>query len=134
MNIQTGLRLGLIVGAMGMLAACLTACNDDDPETDEQDGYFESNPYVSDQRVSTALSVVTIAASPASVSNNFAYSILSVSGGTPPYTWEVANPKDKFAGSNVGKSVIYQRMLVGDNAVTVTDGNNNTASRVISQP
>jgi hypothetical protein len=215
MNIQTGLRLGLILGAMGMLAACLTACNDDDPETGELDGYFESHPYVSDPRASsarivsispdsttvnsvgskvvfsasggrppyhwdvsngsigsiaasggaqgvyTALAIgandvivydedgnaalakiagtgaaeMTIAASPASLTTNKAYSVLSVSGGTPPYTWTVAtSTTGNIEGSNVGKSVIYQREKAGDNVVTVTDGNSSKASRVISQP
>lgn len=215
MNMRNGLWMALVLGVVTVTAGLLTGCSDDDPDTGELDGYFESHPYVSDPRsgldqivrispdsaavdsiggqvvfaasggnppyhwdvsnksrgsvagsggasgVYTAKAVgendvivydqdgnaaigritgegaaaMTVAASPAELTTNKAYSVVSVTGGTPPYTWTVAdNAKGNFPGSNTGSSAVYRRETSGDNVVTVTDANNDKASRVIKQP
>ncbi len=78
---------------------------------------------------------MVISASPSTLTTNTAYAVVTVSGGTATFTWSVADPAlGNFQGGNTGRSVIYQRRLVGDNVVSVTDGNGNRTSRVINQP
>lgn len=71
---------------------------------------------------------------PSELANNGDKSLLTVSGGTPPYTWSVSSVALGNVDSATGTSVIYTRNLPGDNAVTVTDSAGNSASKVIQQP
>jgi archaellum component FlaG (FlaF/FlaG flagellin family) len=131
MNIHTGLRLGLILGAMGMLAACLTACNDDDPETGELDGYFERHPYVSDPRVSST-KVVSISPDSTTVNSVGAKVIFSASGGRPPYHWDVSNESMGSMAASGGAQGVYTALAIGVNDVIVYDEDGNAAIAKIS--
>lgn len=76
-----------------------------------------------------------ISADPGEIANDYGYSILTVEGGSPNYTWSVTDPgRGQFVEGNTGATVMYQRVSAGDNGVTVTDGLGNKASIVIKQP
>lgn len=78
---------------------------------------------------------MSITASPSTLTVNMTFSVLTVSGGTATFTWEVADSNlGNFQGSITGRSVVYQRRGSGDNVVTVTDGNGNRVNRIINQP
>jgi hypothetical protein len=78
---------------------------------------------------------LSITAAPSTLTTNGAFSVVSVKGGTPPFTWTVASAaKGNFLGGNTGTPVTYTRHLAGDNVVNVTDGSGGRASLVISQP
>lgn len=85
--------------------------------------------------ISGSLSQPSIAADSSLLSTNGVMTVLRVSGGTAPYSWSVTdNSRGAIQGPTTGLSVIYQRSLPGDNAVTVVDGVGSRASKVISQP
>lgn len=212
MNSRTVLS---IAGSLGILVASLITAGCDDPNTSELDSYFESHPFVSDPR-STSARIVSINPSAATISSvggrivfraaggtggytwdvsntsmgtitpsgdaqgvyvskaigdnevvvydragnaAIAYisgseqasmkvtakpeelpadndmTVLTVSGGSAPYTWTVADPgRGGYPSGNTGASVVYRRYSAGDNAVTVTDGAGNSSSLIISQP
>lgn len=78
---------------------------------------------------------MTITAKPATISTNGNLSVLSVSGGFPPYDWTVSYPlRGDFPSGSRGASVVYRRLTAGENAVTVTDANDNSARLILSQP
>ncbi len=78
---------------------------------------------------------MTITAEPQTISTDGNLSVLTVSGGTPPYVWTVADSlRGDFPSGNTGTSVVYRRYDAGDNAVTVTDGNGTSVSLILSQP
>lgn len=216
MNMLKGECVLRLLAAVVLLGIAPAGCNnDDDPNTSDLDGYFESHPYVSDPRgrgegimsitpdsalvntiggravfsvsggnepynwdvanpavgtvrktdetdaVYTALAVgvndvivydrdgnaaiahignsavseISIKASSEVLTNNGALAVLEVEGGSPPFTWTVVDEtKGVFSGGSVGSSVVYKRLVAGDNAVTVKDGGGNQASLLISQP
>ena len=79
---------------------------------------------------------LTISANPTTIlSHSGDLTVLSVSGGTPPYSWSV---QDLYLGSVVppstGYSVIYTRAEPGDNAVMAKDSVGDYALIVIQQP
>jgi hypothetical protein len=79
--------------------------------------------------------ILTIIAKPSSIAADTEMSVLSVSGGVPPYSWSVSDPgRGNFPSGITGNSVIYRRYSTGQNAVNVTDGTNNTAWFIIQQP
>lgn len=78
---------------------------------------------------------LAIKAEPQTISTDWNLSVLTASGGTPPYAWAVSDSlRGNFPSGNTGASVIYQRYDSGDNAVTVTDGSGTSVSLIISQP
>ena len=60
--------------------------------------------------------------------------VCTVSGGTPSYTWSVADIALGSIDSSSGSSVTYTRNNSGNNTVRVTDAAGNSASVVIVQP
>jgi hypothetical protein len=126
MNKLTGLRLGLILGVMGMMAACLTACNDDDPQTGELDGYFESHPYVSDPRASSTR-IVSISPDSTTVNSVGSKVVFSASGGRPPYHWDVSNGSIGSIDPSGGAQGVYTALAIGANDVIVYDEDGNAA-------
>ncbi len=79
--------------------------------------------------------ILTIIAKPFSIAEDNEMSVLSVSGGVPPYSWTVYDSgRGNFPAGNAGNTVLYKRYSPGQNAVNVTDGTNNTAWVIIQQP
>jgi hypothetical protein len=63
--------------------------------------------------------------------------ILTATGGTPPYTWTVADiALGSIDGPSVGNSVVYKASTVGsgDNTVRCADSAGNTVNVLIMQP
>jgi hypothetical protein len=84
----------------------------------------------------TTYAPLVASADPSTVDVNNDLSLLSVTGGKPPYTWALV-PGMTTGGillPNVGDHVIYQRNSAGDCAVIVTDDRGTTAYVIISQP
>ncbi len=78
---------------------------------------------------------MTITAAPNTLSADNALCVVTVTGGSAPYSWTVTDSgRGNFPSGNTGVSVVYRRYSAGDNAVTVTDGAGNTTSLIISQP
>ncbi len=76
-----------------------------------------------------------ITADPGTLEMNGDMAVLTVSGGSPPYTWTLSEvDRGIFPKGNTGVSVLYQRYGAGDNGVIVEDGKHDTASIVIKQP
>jgi hypothetical protein len=73
-------------------------------------------------------------ANPSTVSTDEALSILTASGGVPPYTWVASDTFHGTVSPSVGGSVVYTRHNAGDNSVTVTDSASGSYSVVIRQP
>lgn len=83
----------------------------------------------------TADNEMTVTANPATLSADNALCVVTVTGGSAPYSWTVTDPgRGNFPSGNTGASVVYRRYSAGDNAVTVTDGAGNSSSTIISQP
>lgn len=83
----------------------------------------------------TPAAAMKITADPDTLPNNYDMAVLTVSGGSPPYTWRrTEDDRGTFPEGNTGVTVLYQRAGAGDNGVTVEDGKHDTASIVIKQP
>ncbi|MCF7838450.1 MAG: hypothetical protein K9N49_07445 [Candidatus Marinimicrobia bacterium] len=77
---------------------------------------------------------LALAADPGTLSGNGDLSLLTASGGSPPYRWTVRDITLGTLDRSTGTQVTYQRGFRGDNSVTVTDNAGATASVVIRQP
>lgn len=77
---------------------------------------------------------LSISANPSTLNNDEDVSVLSVSGGTSPYTWSVGDDALGGLSSQSGNSVVYTRNSAGNNVVTVEDAEGYTASVIMSQP
>ena len=83
-----------------------------------------------------AAAALTLTANPASLTEDNQRSILTVQGGTPPYSWSVANTAlgALQSGSSTAASRVYIRTRAGDNSVTVRDVDRSAANVIITQP
>jgi hypothetical protein len=61
-------------------------------------------------------------------------SVITVTGGIPPYSWTVSAATKGYLDTSVGSSVVYTRAEAGGNAITVTDSSGIRTSVVITQP
>lgn len=77
---------------------------------------------------------LTVTASPSSLAKNGDKSILTASGGVPPYTWSVQDVALGHLLSTTGDSVVYVRDQPGQNVVTVRDSAGAAANVIINQP
>ena len=83
----------------------------------------------------TEAEILTVSANPSTLNNDDDLSVLSVSGGTPPYTWTILDGnKGGLPADNTGANVIYKRINPGDNASQVTDSLGSSAWIIIKQP
>ncbi len=78
---------------------------------------------------------LVITADPSTVlANNGDLTVLTVSGGTPPYSWTVSDGTKGTVSPAAGYSTLYTRVDVGDNAAIATDSLGDYAIIVIQQP
>ncbi len=79
---------------------------------------------------------LTIAANPTSLANDDDRSVVTVTGGTAPYRWSVADVMlgNLLPGNETAASRIYVRNRAGDNSITVRDNAGNVVHTIISQP
>ena len=79
-------------------------------------------------------SPVVATANPGTLDADGDLSVLTASGGVPPYHWEVGDIALGNVSPNTGSSVVYTRAHSPDNSVTVTDSAGHSYSIVIQQP
>jgi hypothetical protein len=135
MNMRTGGNLLFVLASAALMAVFAAGCNDDDdPDTSsELDGYFADHPYVSDPRASDGRgAVVSISPAAATVISIGAKVVFSVSGGTPPYTWDVSNGSMGTAVGSGESLGVYTALAIGANNVIVYDQSGNAAYAPIS--
>jgi hypothetical protein len=111
---------------MAMVALFFTACNDDDPDTGELDGYFESHPYVSDPRSSSA-QIVSISPESVAVNTVGERVVFTAGGGNPPYHWDVSNGSLGSISASGSAQGVYKAIVIGANDVIVYDQDGNAA-------
>jgi len=119
------------------LGAFMTGCEtSDDPNTEGTETYFEDNPTNPTDHGSLPNPAVklTVSASPSSLAADGDKSVITVSKGTPPYSWGVQDINLGNIDTSSGTSVVYTRLNAGDNAVTVNDSQGNVGNVVITQP
>jgi hypothetical protein len=73
-------------------------------------------------------------ANPSEISVDGGLSVLTASGGVPPYDWTVGDIALGHVNPSSGGSVVYTRAFHGDNSVTVTDTSGSSYTIVITQP
>lgn len=78
---------------------------------------------------------LSIGASPSKLETDGALSVVTVSGGIPPYAWSLTdNSVGSFPDAPSGETAVYKRLHAGDNAVSVTDSTGTKVSVIINQP
>ena len=131
MNVRLMRGAVLAVSMVAMLAMLPAGCNDDNPNTSDLDGYFENHPYVSDPR-SSPTRVVSIAPESATLNAVGARAVFTATGGTLPYSWDVANGSVGSISPSGGSEAVYTAAAVGVNDVIVSDRDGNAAIAHIS--
>ncbi|MBU1908700.1 MAG: hypothetical protein KJ726_01480, partial [Verrucomicrobia bacterium] len=71
---------------------------------------------------------------PTSLENDGDRSLLTATGGDPPYHWTLQDPALGSLDQDTGETVVYTRNRLGDNSVRVTDSQGATVAVVIQQP
>ncbi len=72
---------------------------------------------------------------PATLANDGDKSVLTASGGTPPYRWSVTDVAlGSIIGGSTGSSTVYVRDHSGDNIVVLSDADNTVFHLRIEQP
>jgi ribosomal protein S11 len=95
----------------------------------------DSNGSVTSMTISQpSTSSLRATAAPASLSADGAKSILTATGGNPPYTWSVGDDSLGGLSANTGTTVTYTRNSSGGNVITVTDQDGSRYSFIINQP
>ena len=86
-------------------------------------------------QVSGPLSPLVATADPQTIPAGSNFSILTASGGVPPYDWTVSDTALGNVLSSSGSSVTYKRNpgVTGSNAITVSDSAGNNVSIIIKQ-
>lgn len=78
---------------------------------------------------------LSVSANPGTLSNDGEKSVLTASGGTPPYTWSVLDAAlGHLVGDTTADSIVYVRDHAGDNVVVTRDSAGKTLNTVIRQP
>jgi len=78
-------------------------------------------------------SALAVAPADATLTTNSQVMAFSASGGTPPYNWTKLNGNGNL-NTTTGASVLYTRVVAGDNGLTVSDTVGASVSVVIHQP
>jgi hypothetical protein len=84
----------------------------------------------------TTVDALSITAGETTLSDDGDITTLSVTGGTPPYSWRPAPTMTTgtILHPSTGEHVVYQRDAPGDCAVVVTDSSGDSAIVIIFQP
>ncbi len=98
---------------------------------------YDSRGQAGIATVSGESSALVAVANPDTITQPGGRSILTATGGIPPYTWTVADiALGSLDGPNTGASVVYVASTVGsgDNTVRCEDSAGNTVNVLIKQP
>lgn len=136
MNTRTLLSLLVILVLTLVPSFLLTGCeNDDSPNTENLDSYFDEHPYVSDPRISTSRRLVTISPESASISFVGQQIAFTALGGRASYSWDTANHAKGTVAVRPGtESAVYTAAVIGPNDVIVYDQDGHAAVANISGP
>jgi hypothetical protein len=125
------LRGFLYVGLTALALGALIACDEDEPNTDLLDSYFEQNPFVSDPR-EDPLRLVKITPAFATINVVGGRAVFRANGGSGSYTWDVSNPAMGAMSPASGDTSTYTALGIGANDVIVYDGHGDAAIAAIS--
>ncbi|NCC52120.1 MAG: hypothetical protein EOM20_13005 [Spartobacteria bacterium] len=106
--------------------------SEDSPETDGLDDYFANHPYVSDPRLASTNSEITIDPSAAQVTSVGQEIIFNGRGGKGPYTWDVSKSRNGTIRSYGWSQGIYTARRIDVNDVIVYDQQGHAAIAAIS--
>jgi hypothetical protein len=98
---------------------------------------YDSRGQAGVATVSGEATALVATANPDTITQPGGRSILTATGGIPPYTWTVADiALGSIDGPNVGQSVVYVASTVGsgDNTVRCEDSAGNSVNVLIKQP
>jgi hypothetical protein len=96
---------------------------------------YDQNGYAAVATINGPTTTLLATADPGELDVDNALSVLTASGGVPPYTWTVGDTAlGEIRAPNVGSSVVYQRSHSPDNTVTVKDAAGDQYTIVIKQP
>lgn len=95
----------------------------------------DANHQTAIAQVSGPLSPLVVTGDPETIPAGSNFSILTASGGVPPYNWTVSDTALGNVLSSTGSSVTYKRNpgVTGSNAITVNDSAGNSVSIIIKQ-
>lgn len=130
---KTGYRVAGLA-AMALAALWVAGCEDEDsPDTNGVDAYFEAHPYVSDPRSSPANQDVTITPAAVALTNAGQKVVFTVQGGKGSWTWDVAIPaRGTIVPTTQTSQGVYTATTVGPNSVIVYDRYGHAAIATIS--
>lgn len=130
---KTAYRVAGMV-AMALAALWVAGCEDEDsPETNGLDSYFEAHPYVSDPRSPEATRDVTITPAAVAMTNAGQKVVFTVQGGKGSWTWDVAIPsRGTVVPTTQTSQGVYTATVVGPNSVIVYDRYGHAAVATIS--
>ena len=120
----------LIIAAAGLLF--LGCESEDSPETDGLDDFFANNPYVSDPRLPSENTEMSIDPSSAQVTSEGQQLVFTGRGGRGPYRWDVSHSGNGSVRSYGWSQGIYTSSRVEDNDVIVYDQDGHAAIAAIT--
>ncbi len=120
----------MLVLALGaLLTGALTGCDGGGGvDTQGVNDYFAANPVVSDPRLPSAPSDVTVTPTSGNIANIGDVLVFTVHGGEKPWTWGAANDNGTVQNlGEKGEQGQYTATVIGPNTVIVYDSNGHAA-------
>ena len=124
--------LGSIIASTADSAIYKRSSKNGDNVITARDQYGNTGNATINQRSDAYDYVLTVTASPSSLSAGTNTCTVTVTGGVAPYQWSVADSSaGSILGSSEGSSIVYQASRAGSNAINVSDENGISASIAI---
>lgn len=111
-----------VVATISTMFFAITGCEKDGDTGSGLDAWFAANPYVSDPRTSTSAQKLLMTPESATVTSAGQKVNFYVSGGTTPYTWDVAKSSaGSIAVQENTQYAVYTATSVAQNNVIAVD-------------
>jgi len=126
---QTKLTLSLaVVATISAMFFAITGCEKDGDTGSGLDAWFAANPYVSDPRTSTSSQKLSMSPAAATVTTVGQKINFYVTGGSAPYTWDVAiSGAGSVARQTDTQYGIYTAASISKNNVIAVDADGSAA-------